>query len=161
MLMRSNLPRDGCFYGNGIVAQDIKEMTDPGTRTWTGGAYWNRRGRHPLYSSSGWVTKYATYPYVRLRLHDKGGALLHGRRSEPEIAFAWSEVEEMERVKVFALPFLGEGVRVTLKEDMVWGIPRRFLFFSGTKKRTMDILDIAESKGVRVERRAKNRFVVP
>jgi hypothetical protein len=137
-------------------------MSDTGTRTWTGGAYWNFEARHHrLYGDRLWLTKYATYPYVRLRLHEKGGALLHRRRSEPEIAFAWPEVEGMERVRVLALPFLGEGVRVTLKEDMVWGIPRRFLFFSGRKKRTMDILDIAESKGVRVERSAKNRFVVP
>jgi hypothetical protein len=67
----------------------------------------------------------------------------------------------MERVRVLALPFLGEGVRFTLKEVMVWGIRRRFVFFSGSKGRTMDILDLSESKGVRVQRRAKNKFTVP
>ena len=136
-------------------------MDDSDARTWTGGAYWNRRGQHPFYSSSGWVAKYATYPYVRLRLDNEGGTLLYTKSSEPEVSFAWSQVEGMERVRVLAHPFLGEGVRVTLKEVMSLGIPRRVLFFSGRRKRTIDILDIAEAKGVRVERRARNRFMVP
>ena len=67
----------------------------------------------------------------------------------------------MERVRVLVIPFLGEGVRFTLKEIMVWGIRRRFVFFSGSKGRTMEMLEVAESKGVRVERRANNKFTVP
>jgi hypothetical protein len=52
-------------------------------------------------------------------------------------------------------------VRVTFKEMLARGIPRRFLFFSWSKGRTLDILSYAESKGVRVERRVKYDLVVP
>jgi hypothetical protein len=52
-------------------------------------------------------------------------------------------------------------VRITLKEEMFWGIPRRLLFFSRTKARTREILGFAESKGVKVRRRARNMFVAP
>jgi hypothetical protein len=101
------------------------------------------------------LAEYATYPYVRLSLDDAGGTLLHAKRSPPEIVFAWPEVEKVERVGVLGLPFLGEGVRSTLKEVMFWGIPRRLLFFSGTKARTRDILGFAEARGVKVIRRAR------
>ncbi len=130
-----------------------------GDRAWTGGAYWNFRRRHPLFGDRAWLTGYATYPYVRLRLDDAAGTLLRPRRSQPEIVFAWTEVEKMERVRMFGLPFPGEGVSITLKEAMFWGIPRRLLFFSGT--RTRDKLGFAESRGVKVRRRARNMFVVP
>jgi hypothetical protein len=75
--------------------------------------------------------------------------------------FAWPEVEKMERVRVFGLPFLGEGVRITLKEEMFWGIPRRLLFFTRTRARTREILGFAEPRGVKVKRRARNMFVIP
>ena len=131
------------------------------SRSWTGGAYWNFRRRHPLFGDRAWRTGYAGYPNVRLRLDDEGGALLQAGRSQPEIVFAWPEVEKIERVRVFAFPFLGEGVRITLKEVLYWGIPRRLLFFSETSAGTNDILGFAEPKGVKVGRRAKNMFVVP
>jgi hypothetical protein len=131
------------------------------SRTWAGGACWNYRRRHPLFGDRVWLMGYARYPYVRLRLDDAGGVLLHPGRSQPEIVFAWPEVEKMERVRVFGVPFLGEGVRITLKEVMFWGIPRRLLFFSRTEARTKDILGFAESRGVKVKRRARNMFVVP
>ena len=136
-------------------------MADANVRTWTGGAYWNFKARsHPFFGDA-WMTRYATWPFVQLHLGDAGGALLHGNRSEPAIRFGWQEVEQMERVRVLAIPFLGEGVRFTLKEVMVWGIRRRFVFFSFSKGRTLKMLDLAEAKGVRVERRAKNKFTVP
>ena len=136
-------------------------MADANVRTWMGGAYWNFKGRsHPFFEDA-WMTRYATWPYVQLRLDDEGGALLRGNRSDPAIRFGWQEVQEMERVRVLSIPFLGEGVRFTLQEVMVWGIRRRFVFFSGRKGRTLEILELAESKGVRVERRAKNTFMVP
>ena len=130
-------------------------------RTWTGGAYWKVGRRHPLFGDRVWRTGYASYPYVRLRLDDEGGTLLDARRSQPEILFTWSEVDRMERVRVFGLPLPGEGVRITLKEVMFWGIPRRLLFFSGTRARTKDVLDFAESRGVEVKRRSKSMFLVP
>ncbi|HEV3475914.1 MAG TPA: hypothetical protein VG127_00395 [Rubrobacteraceae bacterium] len=65
---------------------------------------------------------------MQLRLDDKGGTLLRAGRSQPEIVFAWPEVEKMDRVRVFIFPYLGEGVRITLKEVMFWGIPRRLPF---------------------------------
>jgi hypothetical protein len=67
----------------------------------------------------------------------------------------------MERVRVLGLSFLGEGARVTLKGVMVWGTRRRFIFFSRRQGRTMDILELAEFKSVRVEKRAQNKFTVP
>jgi hypothetical protein len=130
-------------------------------RTWAGGAYWNFRRRRPVYGDRAWLRGYATYPYVWLRLDDAGGTLLRPSRSQPEIMFACPEIEKMERVRVFGIPFLGEGVRITLKEVMFWGIPRRLLFFSGTKARTRDILGSAESRGVKVRRRARSMFVLP
>ncbi len=96
---------------------------------------------------------------MRLRLDDENGTLLDARRSQRGIAFAWSEVERMERVRVFGLPLL--GVRITLKEVMFWGIPRRLLFFSGTRARTNDIPDFTESRGVKVKRRAEYMVGVP
>ena len=131
------------------------------SRSWAGGAYWNYRRRHHLFGDRAWLTGYASYPDVQLRLDDNGGTLLRARSSQPEIVFAWPDVERMERVRVFVFPFLGEGVRITLKEVMFWGIPRRLLFFSSRRARTMDILGYAESKGVKVRRRAGNMFVVP
>ncbi len=98
---------------------------------------------------------------VQLRLDDEGGTLHEARTDQPEIMFAWSDVEKMARVRVFGLPFLGEAVRITLKAEMFWGIPRRLLFFSRTKERTRDILGFAESRGAQVKRRARNMFVVP
>ena len=62
---------------------------------------------------------------------------------------------------MLGLPFFGEGVRITPKEVMFRGVPRRLLFFSGTKARTSDILGLAESRGAKVRRRARNMFVVP
>ena len=50
------------------------------------------------------------------------------KRAEPEVEFSWPEVKETERVRIFALPFLGEGVRVTFEETVASGIPRRLLF---------------------------------
>ena len=67
----------------------------------------------------------------------------------------------MERVRVFGLPLLGEGVRITLKEVMFGGIPRRLLFFSETSAGTNDILGFAESRGVKVKRRVKYMVGVP
>jgi len=131
------------------------------SRSWAGGAYWNYRRRHHLLGDRAWLTGYASYPDVQLRLDDKGGALLRAGTSQPEIVFAWPDVEKMERVRVFIFPYLGEGVRITLKVVMFWGIPRRLLFFSGTKARTMEILGFAESNGVEVRRRTRNMFVVP
>jgi hypothetical protein len=55
---------------------------------------------------------------------------LWAKRAELEVEFSWSEVKEMERVRIFALPFLGEGLRVTFEETVASGIPRRLLFFS-------------------------------
>jgi hypothetical protein len=136
-------------------------MANAKARTWTGGAYWNFKARgHPFFGDV-WLTRYATWPFVQLRLDDEGGALLHGNKSEPAIRFGWHEIEKMERLRVLAIPFLGEGVRFTLKEIMVWGIRRRFVFFSLSKGRSLRMLKLAESKGVRVERRAKNAFTVP
>ena len=131
------------------------------SRSWAGGAYWNYRSRHPLFGDRAWLRGYAYYPDVQLRLDEKGGTLLRAGRSQPEIVFDWPDVEKMERVRVFVFPYMGEGVRIALKEVMFWGIPRRLLFFSGTRERTMDILGFAESKGVKVGRRTRNMFVAP
>lgn len=106
-----------------------------------------------------WLTGYATYPCARLHLDDAGGTLSRPGRSQLEIMFSWPEVEKFERALAPPL-VLGEGVRITLKEDMLWGVPRRLLFFSGTRARSSDILGFAESRGVAVQRRARNVFVI-
>ena len=136
-------------------------MGETEANSWTGGAYWHRRGNTPWSKDPVWATKYATWPFVELRLDGEGGTLFYTRSSESEAAFAWSEIERMERVRVLGLPFFGEGVRFTFKERAARGIPRRLLFFSFGKGRTLDILGCAESRGVSVERRAKNVLVVP
>ena len=59
-------------------------MSDAEARTWTGGACWHRQGTHP-FSTRGWMTKYAPFPYIRLRLDDRGGQLLHAKLAEPEL----------------------------------------------------------------------------
>jgi hypothetical protein len=129
-------------------------------RTWTGGAYWHRSGKTPWPKSAAvWATRYATWPFVKLRLDEGGGALLYARSQGPEVTFVWREIEHAERVRVLGIPLFGEGVRFTLKKQVAKGVPRRF--FSWSKGRTEDILEVAESKGVRVERRAKNMFTVP
>src|SRR5919202_1142602 len=101
-------------------------MGEAEARTWTGGAYWHRRGQHPFFGIRGWLTRYATFPFVRLRLDARGGQLLWVKRAEPEVEFSWPEVKEMERVKIFALPFLGEGVRFTFEEMVARGFPGAF-----------------------------------
>lgn len=136
-------------------------MNDAGAKEWRGGAYWHRKGSAPWSEGAGWATRYASWPYVRLRLDGEGGSLLYGRSSEPEIAFEWSEVESAQRVRVLALPFLGEGVRFTLKETVASDVPRRFLFLSATKRRSLDILGLAESKEVAVRRDARNQMAIP
>ena len=129
-------------------------------RSWTGGAHWHVRRKMPWSENEMWGIRHAGWPNVKLRLDNKGGALFYKRRGEPEVAFKWHEVEVMERIKVFALPFFGEGVRVTLKERIA-RVPRRFIFYSWSRGRTMEILRLGESEGVRVDRRAKNKLVVP
>ena len=136
-------------------------MGEAEARTWTGGAYWHRRGHHPFFSIRGWIIRYAPFPFVRLRLDGGGGRLFWAKRVEPEVEFFWPEVRKIERVRMLGIPFLGEGVRVTFEEMVVRGIPRRFLFFSWSKGMTLDILGYAESKGVKVERRVKNDLAVP
>jgi hypothetical protein len=76
------------------------------------------------------MTKYAPFPFVRLRLDAGDGQLFWTKRAEPEIMFSWSDVRAMKRVRLFALPFLREGVRITFEEMLARSIPKRFLFFS-------------------------------
>lgn len=93
-----------------------------------------------------------------------GGRLLHAKGSDPEIEFRWPEVREAERVRLLAVPFFGEAVRFTFEEWVERGLPKqrkRFLFFTGRKRRTEEILGIAHSKGVKVNWRAKNDIAVP
>ena len=139
---------------------EMDGTTDIQAVSWTGGAHWHRRYRMPWSQNGVWGIRHAGWPNVKLRLHDKGGTLSHKRSVEPEIAFSWHEMEGMERVKVFALPFLGEGVRVTLKERIA-GVPKRLIFYSWSRGRTMGILRFGEFEGVKVDRRAKNKLTVP
>ena len=62
------------------------------------------------------------------------------------------------------IPFFGEAVRFTFEDWVEVGLPRQrkhFLFFTGTKRRTEEILGIAGSKGVKVSRKAKNDIALP
>jgi hypothetical protein len=136
-------------------------MGESEAKSWTGGAYWHRWGKTSWSKTEQWFTRYATWPFVTLCLDDEGGALFYARSSGPETSFVWNEIERMERVRVLGIPFFGEGVRSTFRVQAARGIPRRWLFFSFSKGRTLDILGRAQSKGVSIERRAKNTLVVP
>ena len=73
-------------------------------RTWTGGAYWHRSGKTPWPKSAAvWATRYATWPFVKLRLDEGGGALLYARSQGPEVTFVWREIEHAERVRVLLI----------------------------------------------------------
>jgi hypothetical protein len=78
-----------------------------------------------------------------------------------DIRVAWSEVEKVERVKMLGMPFSGEAARVTVSGSPAMDGTRAFLFFTFWRRRTLKVLDIAESSGAPVEQKARIKFTQP
>jgi hypothetical protein len=73
-----------------------------------------------------------------------------------DIRFDWREVEKVERVRIWGLPFVGEGVRFLSKRTPTRNSSRRFVFHTRTKERALDVIGCAENNGVEVDRDAKS-----
>ena len=112
----------------------------------------------PLLESSGYTWR-ATWPLVRLSLDDRGGRLHLSATSgilgtlmrwawddEPNISFAWSEVEEVQLERPSLIP--EESVYFRLRRSS--GGVEEFVFTAG-KDRNSEVLDFAESSGAPVK----------
>lgn len=129
------------------------------TRSWTGGAHWHRMYRMPRSKNEVWGIRHAGWPNVELRMDDEGGALLQAKRAIRggiRVVRGGGDGEG----KGIRPPLLWRGHARHLRERIA-GVPRRFIFYSWSRGRTMEILRLGESKGVRVDRRAKNKLIVP
>ena len=127
-------------------------------KTWTGSAVWREEGDpYPIRKAAG---------AAALLLNREGGLLKAGptfpKTLEVDIRFGWDEVEKIERMCYLGVPFLGEAVRFTLKEDPT-GAGLRMFSFGGmmTKRTTHEIVDFGEAEGVKVERQAKVKIFRP
>ena|SRR5919202_3114057 len=103
---------------------------------------------------------------AELRLDHQGGRLLSDVGlfgSKIDIRFERREVEKVERIRYLGLPILGESLRFTLKKNSPAAKKCRVFTFGGLmrKRTTAQMLDLAESQGVKVERRAHFAFVMP
>ena len=78
-----------------------------------------------------------------------------------DIRVAWSEVEKVERVKMLGMPLSGEAARVTVSGSPAMDGTQSFLFFTFWRRRTLEVLDIAESSGAPVEQKARIKFTQP
>jgi hypothetical protein len=127
-------------------------------KSWTGTAVWREEGDpFPIRKAAG---------AAALLLDEKGGLLRAGptfpKTLGVDVRFGWDEVEKIERMRYLGIPFLGEGVRFTLKEGPT-GTGSRIFSFGGvmTKRTAEEIVAFGESKGVEVEREAKFKIVRP
>ncbi len=127
-------------------------------KIWTGSAVWRQEGDpFPIRKASG---------AAALLLDQEGGLLRAGptfpKSLRVDFRFGWDEVEKVERMRYFGIPFLGEAVRFTLKEGFT-GTGSRTFSFGGlmTKKTTNQIVDFVEGEGVTVERNPKIKMVQP
>ena len=129
-------------------------------KSWTGLVIWSKKDE-PL------LVRRVT---AELRLDDEGGWLLSDVGlfgSKVDIRFGWAEVQKVEKLRALGVPVLGEALRFTLKKNTqaadrseVFGAV--FAFGGLMRKRTSaQILDLAESKGVKVERKARFALVMP
>src|SRR3712207_5080929 len=121
-------------------------------KSWTGTAVWREEGDpFPIRKAAG---------AAALLLDEKGGLLRAGptfpKTLGVDVRFGWDEVEKIERMRYLGIPFLGEGVRFTLKGAPT-GTGSRIFSFGGvmTKRTAEEIVAFGESKGVEVEREAK------
>ncbi len=127
-------------------------------KSWTGSAVWREEGDpFPIRKAAG---------AAALLLDQEGGLLKAGptfpKTLGVDLRFGWYEVEKIERMRYLGIPFLGEAVRFTLKENPT-GTGSRMFSFGGmmTKRTTNEIVDFGESEGVKVEREAKFKIVRP
>jgi hypothetical protein len=107
---------------------------------------------------------------AELRLDDEGGRVLSDAGlsgSKLDIRIGWAEVQKVERLRFWGVPVLGEALRFTLKKNTP-AANRSGLFagvftFGGLmrKRTTAQMLDVAESKGVKVDRKARFAIIMP
>jgi hypothetical protein len=120
--------------------------------SWTGFVYWRPEGALLDIRLSS----------AELRLGDQGGRLLlyKGLSRERTISFGWEEVEKVMLVRCWGILF--QAVHFTLARTSASKGSREFAF--GALWRialTHEILDFAESKGTRGDRKARFRIVWP
>jgi hypothetical protein len=127
-------------------------------KIWTGSAVWRQEGDpFPIRKASG---------AAALLLDQEGGLLRAGptfpKSLRVDVRFGWDEVEKVERMRYFGIPFVGEAVRFTLKEGSA-GTGQSTFSFGGlmTKITTNQIFDFVEAEGVKVERKPKIKMVQP
>ena len=127
-------------------------------KIWTGSAVWRQEGDpFPIRKASG---------AAALLLDQEGGLVRAGptfpKSLRVDFRFVWDEVEKVERMRYFGIPFVGEAVRFTLKEGSS-GTGQRTFSFGGlmTKRTTNQIVDFVEGEGVKVERKTKIKMVQP
>jgi len=126
-------------------------------RSWAGSVIWSNEDEPLLVRT---VT-------AELRLDDQGGRVLSDVGlfgSRLDIRFGWAEVKKVERLRFCGIPILGEALRVTLTKNTPTANQRgvfggAFTFGGLMRKRTTaQMLDFAESKGVKVQRKALFAF---
>jgi hypothetical protein len=129
-------------------------------RSWAGSVIWSKEDE-PLQ-----VRRVS----AELRLDDEGGRLLSDvglSGSKLDIRFGWAEVKKIERLRFWGVPLLGEALRFTLKKNTPAanqsGLFAGVFTFGGLmrKRTTAQMLDFAESKGVKVERKARFAVIMP
>jgi hypothetical protein len=129
-------------------------------KSWAGAVLWSKEDE-PLQVRR--VT-------AELRLDDEGGRLLSDvslSESKLDIRFGWAEVQKIERLRFWGVPVLGEALRFTLTKNTPAanqsGLFARVFTFGGLmrKRTTAQMLDLAESKGVKVERKARFAVIMP
>jgi hypothetical protein len=129
-------------------------------RSWAGSVIWSKEDE-PLQ-----VRRVS----AELRLDDEGGRLLSDvglSGSKLDIRFGWAEVKKIERLRFWGVPLLGEALRFTLKKNTPAanqsGLFAGVFTFGGLmrKRTTAQMLDFAESKGVKVERKAHFAVIMP
>jgi hypothetical protein len=62
---------------------------------------------------------------------------------------------------MLGMPLSGEAARVTVSGSPAMDGTQAFLFFTFWRRRTLEVLDIAESSGAPVERKARIKFTQP
>lgn len=124
------------------------------TEKWTGGAVWHD-------GTSTFGIRRATWPFVELHLDTTGGSLHSTSRPQSSIRFRWPEIERAERVKVLGIPFWGEGIHFIMAKAPKKVGSGGFIFYTATRGRTINILGLLESKGVRVAKKARFSWGYP
>jgi len=129
-------------------------------KSWAGVVLWSKKDEP-------WLVRRVS---AQLRLDDEGGRLLSDVGlfgSKIDIRFGWAEVQKVERLRFWGVPVLGETLRFTLAKNTAAanqsGLFAGVFTFGGLmrKRTTAQMLDVAESKGVKVDRKARFAIIMP